>query len=228
MRVILLEDEAKVRGHLLESFEREGFTVLSFSTVPDLRQYLELEDGAADVAVLDRMVGPHDGGELLPLFQKKSPATKILILSALNDSEERSRLLDRGADDYLGKPYSITELLSRMRALFRRKNEPGGQAERTSLQVGDLELLLLENRASVKGVPLDLTPKEFRVLGILAREPGKVWSKYRLLDLVWQINLELESNVVEAMVRNLRRKLEQAGCSARIESKRGMGYWIEA
>ena len=227
VRVILLEDEAKVRGYLLESFEREGFTTLSFANVPDLKDYLETEESGADLAVLDRMVGPVDGCSLLPLFQAKFPRTKILVLSALNDAEERAKILDRGADDYMGKPYSLAELLSRMRALYRREHG-GGARERTVLSLGNLEIHLLDQKVKVAGKPLELTPKEFRLLSLLARDPGKVWSKYRLLDQVWQINLELESNVVETMIRNLRRKLEGAASSARIESKRGTGYWIEA
>jgi len=146
------------------------------------------------------MVGAHDGSELLPYSRNFFPARKSSSSPPWNDPEERAKILDLGADDYLGKPYSMTELLSRMRALFRRKHEGGKVAERSLIQIGDLEIFLLENRASIRGAPLELTPKEFRLLSILARDPGKVWSKYRLLDLVWQINLELESNVVEAMI----------------------------
>ena len=96
------------------------------------------------------------------------------------------------------------------------------------LHVGNLEIHLLEHSVKVKGKSLDLTLKEFRLLSILAQEPGKVWSKFKLLDLVWQINLELESNVVEATIRNVRRKMEALGSTAKIESKRHLGYWLEA
>lgn len=226
MRVLLVEDEAKVRGFLLESFEREGFTTLSFSTFQDARAYLAGDEPAADVAILDRMVGDKDGAQLIPILKRKYPATKILVLSAINDPDERAKILDLGADDYQGKPYSLMELLSRMRALLRRETGAGPGRE-TRLQAGNLELDMLAHTASVQGESLELTPKEFRLLGILAREPGKVWSKFKLLDLVWQINLELESNVVEATIRNLRRKLERLGASARIESKRNLGYWLE-
>jgi two-component system copper resistance phosphate regulon response regulator CusR len=149
------------------------------------------------------------------------------VLSAISDSEERAKVLDLGADDYQGKPYSLVELLSRVRALLRRSHDGGG-GEKTVLHIGNLDVHLLEHSAKVGATALDLTPKEFRLLSILVREPGKVWSKFKLLDQVWQVNLELESNVVESTVRNIRRKLEQAGCSAVIESKRNLGYWIEA
>jgi DNA-binding response OmpR family regulator len=226
MRLVLLEDEAKVRGFLLESFEREGFTTISFSSYADMKSYLMSDEPPADLAVLDRMVDGKDGAQLIPLFKKRWPGTKILMLSALSDPDERARVLDMGADDYQGKPYSLTELLSRARALLRRSQE-GGRGEKTVLYVGNLEIHLLEHSAKVKNAMLDLTPKEFRLLTILAKEPGKVWSKFKLLDLVWQVNLELESNVVESTIRNIRRKLEQQGCSAVIESKRNFGYWIE-
>jgi two-component system copper resistance phosphate regulon response regulator CusR len=115
-----------------------------------------------------------------------------------------------------------------VRALLRRAHDGGGGGEKTVLHIGNLEVNLLGHNAKVGATALDLTPKEFRLLSILVREPGKVWSKFKLLDQVWQVNLELESNVVESTVRNIRRKLEQAGCSAAIESKRNLGYWIEA
>lgn len=226
MRLVLLEDDAKVRGFLLESFEREGFTTIPFAAHRDFKEYLLSDEPAADLVVLDRMVGQQDGATLIPLLKKRWPGTKILVLSAISDSEERAKVLDMGADDYQGKPYSLVELLSRLRALLRRAHEGGG--EKTVLHIGNLEVRLLEHGAKVGAAILDLTPKEFRLLSILAREPGKVWSKFKLLDQVWQVNLELESNVVESTVRNIRRKLEQAGCTASIESKRNLGYWIEA
>jgi DNA-binding response OmpR family regulator len=228
MRIMLLEDEAKVRGLLLECFEGEGFNTLSFASVNDASDYLNSDEPRADVAVLDRMVGNKDGASLIPQLRKKSPGTKVLILSALNDPEERAKILDLGADDYLGKPFSVTELLSRLRALLRRSHGVDAGLEKTVLYVGNLEIYLLEHQAKVRNHALDLTPKEFRLLTILCREPGKVWSKFRLLDQVWQVNLELESNVVESTIRNIRRKLEQSHCLARIESKRNLGYWIEA
>jgi two-component system copper resistance phosphate regulon response regulator CusR len=228
MRVLLLEDEPKVRGFLLDGFEREGFATISFSVYQDLRNYLGRGEPPADVAILDRMVGDKDGADLIPLFKRHSPGTKILILSAINDPEERARILDLGADDYQGKPYSLSELLSRIRALFRRSHEVQAGSEKTVIFVGDLEIHLLDHEAKVKNFPLELTPKEFKLLSLLAREPGKIWSKFRLLDLIWQINLELESNVVEVTVRNLRKKLDLAGSHAVINSRRNMGYWIEA
>jgi two-component system copper resistance phosphate regulon response regulator CusR len=224
----LLEDDAKVRGFLLESFEREGFTTIPFAAHRDFKEYVMSDEPAADLAVLDRMVGQQDGATLIPLLKQRWPGTKILVLSAISDSEERAKVLDMGADDYQGKPYSLVELLSRVRALLRRAHDGGGGGEKTVLHIGNLEVNLLGHSAKVGATALDLTPKEFRLLSILVREPGKVWSKFKLLDQVWQVNLELESNVVESTVRNIRRKLEQAGCSAAIESKRNLGYWIEA
>jgi DNA-binding response OmpR family regulator len=228
MRLFLVEDEAKVRGFLLESFEHEGFTTVSFSNFEDAQNYLESDEPHPDVAILDRIIGEKDGADLIPIMKRRSPETRILILSAINDAEERSKILDAGADDYLGKPYSLAELLARLRVLLRRSNTKGQAQVKTTLHVGNMVINLLEQVVEIKGQPLDLTPKEFRLLSILAGEPGKVWSKFKLLDLIWQINLELESNVVESTVRNMRRKMEAQGSTARIESKRFMGYWIEA
>jgi DNA-binding response OmpR family regulator len=228
MRLFLVEDVAKVRGFLLESFEREGFTTLSFSNFEDAKDYLESDEPHADVAILDRIVGDKDGANLIPIIKRKSEDTKILILSAINDPDERSKILDAGADDYMGKPYSLSELLSRIRVLLRRSSANGKAQTKTTQHVGNMTIRLLDQIVEIGGQSLDLTPKEFRLLSILAGEPGKVWSKFKLLDLVWQINLELESNVVESTVRNLRRKMEACGSTAKIESKRLMGYWIEA
>lgn len=227
MKILLLEDENRVRSFLMETFEREGFTTYSFAKFTDAEEFVTSGDETFDVAILDRIVGDRDGASLVPVIKKKVSKAKILILSAITSPEERAKLLDIGADDYMGKPYSIVELISRLRALVRRGTSSATVAQDIR-QIGDLEIHMLDHRVRCLGKQLDLTPKEFKLLAVLAESPGKVWSKYKLLDLVWNINLDIESNVAEATIKNLRRKLETGSSKVKIESKRNLGYWIEA
>ena len=227
MKILLLEDENKVRSFLLETFEREGFTTYSFAKFSDAQEFVASGDEGFDVAILDRIVGEKDGAALVPVIKNKIPKAKVLILSAITSPDERAKLLDIGADDYMGKPYSIVELISRLRALVRRSTTSPSVAQDVR-QIGDLEIHMLDHRVRCQGKQIDLTPKEFKLLAVLAESPGKVWSKYKLLDLVWNINLDIESNVAEATIKNLRRKLELGPSKVKIESKRNLGYWLEA
>ena len=158
------------------------------------------------------------------------PISKILLglisSKKSKSSIRKSELLDLGADDYLAKPFSLLELLSRIRVQFRRPKS--ADPEGTAVQLGDLIIDRIHHEVKCGALKIDLSNKEFKLLSVLVRDVGRVLSRFQLMDRVWDTQKDIESNVVEATVRNLRRKLEGAQSQVKIQSKRNVGYWIEA
>ena len=177
-----------------------------------------------DVVILDRLLRQHDSLAHLKDIKESFPAAKVLILSAINTSNEKASALDLGADDYLGKPFSTTELLARVRALSRRLS---AQAVPTHLRCGNLVLDIAARSALVGERKLNLPNKEFLVLRALAQQPGRVLKKATLVEQIWESSVEAETNVVEATITNLRRKLEDTSANVKIKNMRNAGYWIE-
>jgi len=225
MQVLLLEDEPKVAEFLSQSLRSEGHQVVWYSSLEEIEGLNEKIDHF-EIAIFDRMLGNKDSLSKIPEFKKKFSSCALLILSAISTPEERALALDAGADDYMGKPYSLLELQARLRALKRRENKE--HAEKTFFVVGQLQLDCLNRKASFQNKRLDFSSKEFQILAILMRRPEQVFTKYQLLDQVWNTQLDIESNVVETTIRNVRRKLEEAGVDVSIQSRRNVGYWIEA
>lgn len=223
MSILIIEDDNKVLDFLRESLEPD------FSPVEVMREF----PGDTDLGrisqnprtiILDRLVGNYDSKNGLPFLRKKFPSASILILSAINSPAERSELLDLGADDYMGKPFSIIELKARLRALSRRSH----LTEQTNyVKMGSTILDLQQRHLSVGESRVNLTAKEFELFAVFAKNIGRVYSKLELMDKVWQANLEIESNVLEVTVMNLRKKLTDIGSTVQICSKRNLGYWIE-
>jgi two-component system copper resistance phosphate regulon response regulator CusR len=228
MKILLAEDETRVARFLEDALKAESHEVRLCGTVGALREVIHSGDFSCEVVVLDRLLQGADSLEVLPELKRRHPEAPVLILSAVNSAEEKAKALDLGADDYLAKPFSLVELSARLRALGRRKNPGSEVAPPTVHALGNLTMDLLGHFVSVSGRRVDFTPKEFQLLRVLLKRPGQVYSKPQLLDSVWDIQAELESNVVEATVRNVRRKLEESASTARIESRRNLGYWIES
>jgi len=218
MNILIVEDDLKVQSFIKESLQHDGYSVTACSNLDDV---YELQF-VPDLIILDRLLGNLDTKSSLLKIKKKFSSSLILILSALNSAHEKAELLDIGADDYMGKPFSIIELSARIRSLLRRGNKV-----QEYLQVGDLIVNLPERTISCSGKRIDFTNKEFQVLKYLCPQSGKVFSKFQLMDLVWEANFEVESNVLEVTITNIRRKLIEAGSMVGIQSKRNIGYWIE-
>ncbi len=218
MNIFLIEDDPKVQSFIHENLSSEGYAVTAFERIPAFDQ------GGEEPAliVLDRLIGNQDTKDHLLAIKRRFPKTLILILSALNSPHEKAQVLDLGADDYLGKPFSVIELSARVRSLLRRGNRTPDYR-----QVGDLIFNVPERTVTSHGRRVDLTNKEFQVLKCLSTQAGKVFTKFQLLDLVWESNLELESNVLEVTIMNLRRKLVEGRSTVEIQSKRNVGYWLE-
>ena len=169
-----------------------------------------------DVILLDVMLPGHDGFEVCRRLRAYEVWSPTLMLTALDDVEDRVRGLDSGADDYLAKPFSFDELLARMRALMRR----GAPPRPTLLTVGDLRLDPAARRVWRGEDEMPLTPREFAMLELFMRRPGEVLSRFELLEHVWDDSYENRSNVIEVYVGYLREKLDREA----IETVRGVGY----
>lgn len=228
MHLLLIEDDPRLSQYMREALGREGYTLEICASIVEAETYMStLESEPPRVVVLDRMLGRNDGATLIPKLKSKYPGVGILVLSSLDMPSEKARIIDAGADEYLSKPFSLDELAARLRLVIRRSGQP--ETADASLRVlGNLVLDLKTQNAAVASEKLDLTRKEFQLLSLLMDSPGRVYNRFQILDRVWEIERMTESNVVETTIKNLRRKLEDTRATVRIESKRNMGYWIEA
>ena len=191
----------------------------------DGRQALAWADTYAyDLVILDVVLPGLDGFEVCSAMRKAGVAASIVMLTALDDVRDRIAGLDRGADDYLAKPFSMDELRARVRALGRRRLE-----DRTPrVQIGDLELDPATLGVRRGGREIHLTTREFALLELLARHPDQVFTRDRLIDALWDADFAAESNVVEVYIRSLRRKLDEGRRDGLIETIRGAGYRLRA
>ena len=220
MRILIVEDELKTGEYLKKGLEESGFSVgLARDGVDGL--HLALEDDY-DLVVLDVMMPRKDGWAMLKAL-RASKSTPVLFRSARDDVEDRVRGLELGADDYLVKPFAFVELLARVRTLVRRG--PPREAELTV--VGDLEIDSIRRRVKRAGVRIELTPREFSLLQLLARRRGEVMSRTQIASYVWDMNFDSDTNVVEVAVRRLRAKIDDAFPDKLIHTVRGVGYMLD-
>lgn len=229
LKILVVEDELKVRTFIKQALEGAGMTVDAVETRVHLLS--ALKTFPYDLIVLDRLVMGQDLVDSLPEIRSRSPQVKILVLSALAEVEEKVQGLTEGADDYLVKPFHISELVARIRSLLRRQDQwkKGVKGIRDTILVyDDLKIDLETQRVTRKEKRIDLTGKEYRLLCLLTRHPGRVFSKMELLDQVWDMNHFPESNVVEVTVASLRAKIGRTtkGIKPLIQSRRGAGYWL--
>jgi len=217
MRILLLEDDLETASALEKGLALEGHEV---SVASRAREALGLVASQVfDAAVLDIAVPDGSGYDVLAAIRESGRAVQVLMLTARGSVEERVEGLDRGADDYLVKPFSFAELAARLRALDRR-----AKPAVTLLHSDALALDLVRRSASVGGERLDLTPTEFSLLAALLRERGAPLSRRALLREVWGYEFDPGTNVVDVHVNRLRRKLEDRGLDSVIRTVRGSGY----
>lgn len=225
MNILLLEDDEEISKRLVITFESQGWAVKVVQSISELAALLRAKSFYPQVVVQDRMIAGTDSAQYVERIKTSFIDTKILVLSAIDTSNEKARLLDLGADDYVAKPYSTSELVARIKALGRRSTLV---ASSQLMTVGNLTLDMGLRRAEVSGDIVNLSQKEFQLLSLFAHHPGKVFPKEVLLEKVWDNKGDVESKVVEATVNNLRRKLESGKCSCGIKNVRNVGYWLEA
>lgn len=222
MSLWIAEDDFILGQHLANKASEMGFSTQLLSRFEDLEQALDHSTGP-DLLILDRLLGHLDTKSLLPKMKMKWANTGILVLSAISTPSEKAEVLELGADDYLGKPFDSSELIARIKSLQRRQRTP---VKPPVLNVGNVSLNLIERRVQIGEQELILSGKEFVLLKTLAENPSKIWSKDQLLTQVWGQSLDLETNVVETTIGNLRRKLSEAGAQLSIKNTRNAGYWI--
>jgi len=219
VKILVVEDEKKLSG-FVEQALKEGGHVVEVSHDGAEGEVLALS-GDHDVVLLDLNLPSRDGISILREMRKAGLSTPVLILTARDTVQDRVLGLDEGADDYLTKPFSLSELLARIRALLRRGSSSNAV---TDLSYDDLVVDLV-SRTVVRGErKIDLTPREFSLLEYLLRNADRVVTRSAIAEHVWDFNFEWNSNVVDVYVNALRKKLESGGESRLIQTVRGVGY----
>ena len=223
MHLLLVEDDVRVGDHVAKGLREAGHLV---DHLTDGREGLYRVAGESyDVVILDRMLPGVDGLTILRTMRASDDMTPVLILSALAEVDERVKGLTAGADDYLAKPFALSELLARVEALGRRGPAP---MERTKLAVADLEIDLLGREVRRRGRRIDLTSREFRILEHLVRNAGRVVTRSMLLESVWDYNFDPQTNIVDQHVSRLRQKVDREFDTPLIHTVRGVGYVARA
>ena len=218
MKILVVEDDRKVAGFIEQGLREEGYAV---DVAPDGEEATMLAHVYDyDVIVLDVMMPKKNGLQVAAELRREGRATPILMLTARDATEDVVRGLDVGADDYLAKPFKFEELLARVRALVRR----GGSTRTELMSYGPIELDRLKHKARVKGAGVNLSPKEFHLLEHFLLKPEQVVRRTELLEKVWDMHFDPESNVVDVHVGNLRRKLRAAAGMDLIHTVRGVGF----
>ena len=221
MRILIVEDEPKTAAYLRKGLEENGFVVDVASRGDD--GLLMARTVVYDMVILDVMLPGLDGWAVVAAVRQDGRQTPVLFLTARDAVDDRVKGLDLGADDYLVKPFAFSELLARIRSLLRRS--PTRQPE--IIRVADLEIDVVRHRACRAGQRLDLTPKEFLLLSLLARRQGEVLSRTLIAEQVWDVNFDSDTNVVDVHVRRLRAKVDDPCERKLIHTVRGMGYVLE-
>jgi two-component system OmpR family response regulator len=219
--ILLVEDEIELAAEIKVELERHGYLVRSVS-LADVA-VIARANGAA-MLILDRLLYGMDSLRALEDLRKQGIKIPVLVTSVLSSVDEIAQGLKAGADDYLAKPFYMVELVARVEALLRRL----GDVRTTKLGVDDLEMDLIENTVFRAGKKIDLLPRELKLLEYFLRHPGQVVTREMLLRDVWQHDFGMETNVVDAHISNLRRKIDDHGWPSRIANVRGMGYMLRA
>ena len=221
MKLLLVEDDPKAVTFLKKGLTENGFVV--DATVNGDDGLALARAGGYALAILDVMLPGRDGWEVLTELRKGGDTTPVLFLTGRDAIPDRVRGLELGADDYILKPVSFVELLARVRTVLRR----GPARTPDVIRVADLEIDLIRHRASRGDTLLDLTPKEFALLSLLARRAGEVLSRTLITGQVWEVNFDSDTNVVDVHVRRLRAKADDPFATKLIHTVRGVGYVLE-
>jgi len=221
MHILIAEDEAKTSAYLVKGLTENGYTV---DTAADGRGALRLaQEHVYDAVVLDVMLPLLDGWSVVQALRAAGNRIPVLFLTARDRVEDRVRGLELGGDDYLVKPFAFSELLARLRSLLRR----GSQFQSEVLRVADLAIDPVRHQVERAGQKLHLTPKEFALLALLARNPGRVLARVDIAESVWGVDFDTQTNVVDVVIRRLRVKVDAPFDCPLIHTMRGMGYVLE-
>jgi len=234
MRVLIIEDDAEVAAFLSKGLREQGHTV---DHADNRRDGLFLAAGEAyDALIVDRMLPaggpratrcePTDGLAIVRTLRANGEDVPVVVLSALGEVDDRVAGLRAGGDDYLTKPFAMSELIARLDAVVRRR--AGRGHEETVLRVADLELDRLKRTVTRGGARIELKPREFQLLEFLMQHGGQVVTRTMLLEGVWDYHFDPQTNVIDVHISRLRRKIDRPGAPALIHTLRGAGYALRA
>src|SRR5215467_5126386 len=218
MRILIAEDDAPLAAFIAKAFKTEEHTTEVAANGEDALE--RMKKAKYDLLILDLNLPILSGAEVLNKVREGDPDVPILILTATEEVAERVACLDAGADDYLTKPFSFSELSARMKAVLRRKNRPGHAV----LKLADLELDYLHRTIHRAGRLIDLTPKELALLEYFMRNPGRRITRNMIIEHVWKLAPDTMTNVVDVYVNYLRKKVDEGASVKLIRTVRGVGY----
>jgi two-component system, OmpR family, response regulator len=222
MRLLVVEDDRTIGEFIVKGLGQEGYAVdHADNGIEGLRL---AKASVYDVAIVDVMLPGLDGLSLVSALRRAGVQTPVLFLSAKRSVDDRVQGLQSGGDDYLTKPFAFAELLARVQALGRRAR---GASEPTRLSVGDLTIDLITRRVERAGQVIELRPREFALLELLMRQPGRVVSKAMVLSQVWNYDFTPGTNVVDVLVFRLREKIDKGFPTRLLHTVRGIGYVLK-
>lgn len=219
MRILLVEDNAQLATQIARSLGREDHEVKHVADGPSAVEAATSE--AFDLVVLDVNLPGYDGFEVLKRIRATGLPRRVLMLTARSEIGDRVAGLRAGADDYLTKPFALDELLARVHALGRRTQD---SADGNKISMGDLLIDVANRRVTRAGERAELSPREFEVLLIFAREPGRTFSRDEICERIWEREHEYDTRTVEIFIMRLRKKLDRPGTESVIVTVRGVGY----
>ncbi|WP_333864529.1 response regulator transcription factor [Sphingobacterium sp.] len=223
MQILLVEDDRRISSFVVKGLEEMGHQVILAESAEAAREWINAD--SLDIIVLDIMLPGIDGIQFTKMVRYRKNHIPILILSALGEIEDKVEALESGADDYLVKPFSFKELVSRIKALVRRDNYKN-EAKDSSVEIRDLKVDLERYEVHKNGKNVDLSPKEFKLFKYLIENRNKTLSRTAILQAVWGIDFDNNTNVVDVYVSYLRGKVDEGSDTSIIKTVKGVGYML--
>ncbi|CAM3190392.1 response regulator transcription factor [Streptobacillus felis] len=220
MKILLVEDEIDLNNIIQKYLKKNGYIVDSVFDGEDAIFYLK--ESSYDLIILDVMLPKLSGFEVLNIIRKDNK-TPVLMLTARDSIEDKVKGLDLGADDYLSKPFDFNELIARIRAIIRRKYDNLSSI----ICVHDLMLDTIKKTVTRNGINIDLTGKEYEILEYLMQSKDRIVSREQIRDHVWDFYYEGSSNVIDVIIKNIRKKIDIDGSKQIIFTKKGLGYVVK-
>lgn len=221
MKILLVEDEIDLNNVVTKYLKKNGYSIDSIFDGEEALDYLRY--GEYDLVILDIMMPKVNGFEVIKELRNNGDNTAILMLTARDSADDKVKGLDLGADDYIVKPFDFNELLARIRAVVRRKY--GNSSNR--LVIGDLILDTSEKSVTRAGKQIELTGKEYEVLEYLMQSKNRILSRDQIKEHVWDFDYEGDSNIIDVLIKNIRKKIDVEDGKQIIYTKRGLGYVIK-